>query len=159
MVISNSGIKIRQSPSLNEVRAFLRGLGAHSHDASRPWRLPLRRLPHFKRAFDATWRPILLHWVALEFVRWVPTVLFALLGVHLPEVRDGGRTDVSDVTGTDAAKLIVIAVSPPSSAPPSSFPPTSSSSASRPRCFPARTTPSSPLTIQYSMGATTSTGV
>ncbi|OAA79862.1 hypothetical protein LEL_03348 [Akanthomyces lecanii RCEF 1005] len=118
-----------------------------------------RCLPHFKRAFDATWRPILLHWVALEFVRWVPAVLFALLGVHLPGIRDGGRNDVSDVAGTDAAKLVVIAVSPPSSAPPSSSLPTSSSSASRPRCSPARTTPSPPLTIQCSMGATTSTGV
>ncbi|OAA81540.1 hypothetical protein LEL_01085 [Akanthomyces lecanii RCEF 1005] len=69
-----------------------------------------RRLPPFKRAFDATWRPILLNWVALEFVRWVPAALFALLGVNIPELKDGGRTDVSDVTGADMAKVVVIAV-------------------------------------------------
>ncbi len=69
-----------------------------------------RRLPPFKRAFDATWRPILLNWVAFEFVRWVPAVLFELLDVHVPELKDGGRTDVSDVTGADMAKMVLIAV-------------------------------------------------
>lgn len=69
-----------------------------------------RRLPSFKRAFDATWRPILLNWLALEVVRWVPTVLFAVLDVHLPELKNGGRTDVSDVTGADVAKLSAIAI-------------------------------------------------
>ncbi|TQV98710.1 hypothetical protein V2A60_007582 [Cordyceps javanica] len=69
-----------------------------------------RRLPPFQRAFDATWRPVLLNWLALEVVRWVPTVLFEILDVHLPEYKDGGRTDVSDVTGADLAKLVAIAV-------------------------------------------------
>ncbi|KGQ10821.1 hypothetical protein BBAD15_g3817 [Beauveria bassiana D1-5] len=69
-----------------------------------------RRLPPFKRAFDATWRPILLNWVAREVVRWVPAVLFAILRVNVPEFKNGGRTDVSDVTATDMVKIVVIAV-------------------------------------------------
>ncbi|KAM3512005.1 hypothetical protein MY11210_004331 [Beauveria gryllotalpidicola] len=69
-----------------------------------------RRLPPFKRAFDATWRPILLNWVAREVVRWVPVALFAVLRVHVPELKDGGRTDVSDITAADMVKIVVIAV-------------------------------------------------
>ncbi|KAM3534525.1 hypothetical protein MY4038_002213 [Beauveria bassiana] len=69
-----------------------------------------RRLPPFKRAFDATWRPILLNWVAREVVRWVPAVLFAILRVNVPEFKNGGRTDVSDVTASDMVKIVVIAV-------------------------------------------------
>ncbi|OAA61498.1 hypothetical protein ISF_05577 [Cordyceps fumosorosea ARSEF 2679] len=68
-----------------------------------------RRLPTFTRAFDATWRPVLLNWLALEVVRWVPTVLFEILNVHMPEYKNGGRTDVSDVSGADLAKLVAIA--------------------------------------------------
>lgn len=69
-----------------------------------------RRLPSFKRAFDATWRPVLLNWVAVEIVRWVPTLLFYVLRVTVPEFKDGGRTDVSDVRVADLIKLVVVAV-------------------------------------------------
>lgn len=69
-----------------------------------------RRLPPFKRAFDATWRPVLLNWAAMEVVRWVPTALAAALGLEMPEYRLGGQTDVSDVGPADFAKMAAVAV-------------------------------------------------
>ncbi|ATY59278.1 hypothetical protein A9K55_002727 [Cordyceps militaris] len=76
----------------------------------RPGVSHFRRLPPFARTFDATWRPVLLHWLALEVVRWVPAVFFAVLDIHLPQFKDGGRTDVSDVTAADLVKLVAMAV-------------------------------------------------
>lgn len=45
-----------------------------------------RRLPPFKRTFDATWKPVALLWVAMEFIRWVPPVMAAFMGVYIPGI-------------------------------------------------------------------------
>lgn len=41
-----------------------------------------RRLPPFKRTFEATWKAVTLYWAAAEFTRWVPLLIGALLGLQ-----------------------------------------------------------------------------
>ena len=50
------------------------------HSSSPFW----RRLPPFKRTFDATWKPTVMLWAAMEFVRWLPQVMALLMGVYVP---------------------------------------------------------------------------
>lgn len=43
-----------------------------------------RRLPTFKRAFTATWKPVVIYWVATQVHQWVPILLSGLIGFDAP---------------------------------------------------------------------------
>ncbi|KAK0391028.1 hypothetical protein NLU13_0530 [Sarocladium strictum] len=42
-----------------------------------------RRLPPFKRTFEATWKAVTLYWVATEATRWVPLLVASILGLRV----------------------------------------------------------------------------
>ncbi|KND92921.1 hypothetical protein TOPH_02225 [Tolypocladium ophioglossoides CBS 100239] len=67
-----------------------------------------RRLPPFKRTFDATWKPVMLYWFAAEVTRWVPFVLAAILRLELPDFQLGDRTDVHQLDGAFFGKSAII---------------------------------------------------
>lgn len=83
--------------------AWLHIVISHPKDVSN-W----KRLPLFKRTFDATWKPTLIYWVTFEITRWTPTVLglvFDCQGPTLVEGKDGLHWQTRD---GDAWKSIVI---------------------------------------------------
>ncbi|KAL7916068.1 hypothetical protein GGI35DRAFT_17712 [Trichoderma velutinum] len=43
-----------------------------------------RRLPPFKRAFEATWKAIVIYWAATQVHKWVPYLLAVLIGFDAP---------------------------------------------------------------------------
>lgn len=69
-----------------------------------------RRLPPFKRTFDATWKPVTLYWFASEVARWIPLLLVALMGLELPDLKLGDRTDVPKLGGAFFGKGAVVAL-------------------------------------------------
>ncbi|KAL7938152.1 hypothetical protein V8C35DRAFT_291079 [Trichoderma chlorosporum] len=55
-----------------------------------------RRLPPFKRAFDATWKAIVIYWGATQVHKWVPYLLAVLIGFDAPTIdglKSGGAND------------------------------------------------------------------
>lgn len=55
-----------------------------------------RRLPPFKRAFDATWKAIVIYWAATQVHKWVPYLLAVLIGFDAPtmdNLKSGGAND------------------------------------------------------------------
>ncbi len=69
-----------------------------------------RRLPSFKRAFDATWQAVALNWLAAELLFWVPQLLSKALNLSMPDIKLGEETDISEVSPDDIWKLVVISV-------------------------------------------------
>ncbi|KAJ6444531.1 ubiquitin conjugating enzyme [Purpureocillium lavendulum] len=65
------------------------------------------RLPPFKRAFDATWKPVALYWLAAEATRWLPVGLAFVLGIRIPKLDNNGQVELGDL---DAAWFIKGAV-------------------------------------------------
>ncbi|KAL7922351.1 hypothetical protein ACQKWADRAFT_293220 [Trichoderma austrokoningii] len=55
-----------------------------------------RRLPTFKRAFNATWKPIVIYWVATQVHYWIPILLSELIGFDAPSLRRWGSGNVPD---------------------------------------------------------------
>jgi hypothetical protein len=52
---------------------------------SPPSKLPFwRRLPPFRKAFDAAARPAVLYWLALEVTNWVPYLVALAVGLRMP---------------------------------------------------------------------------
>ncbi|KAL7950287.1 hypothetical protein V8C42DRAFT_194856 [Trichoderma barbatum] len=45
-----------------------------------------RRLPPFKRAFDATWKAVVIYWAATQVHKWVPALLAGLIGFDAPSL-------------------------------------------------------------------------
>lgn len=55
-----------------------------------------RRLPPFKRAFDATWKAVVIYWAATQVHQWVPVLLSGLIGFQAPTLSNltgGGASD------------------------------------------------------------------
>lgn len=51
-----------------------------------------RRLPSFKRTFDAVWKPVTLVWFASEIARLIPALLTYAIGLELPTFEEGSQT-------------------------------------------------------------------
>jgi hypothetical protein len=51
-----------------------------------------RRLPAFKRTFNAIWKPVTLFWLASEVARWLPALLAHAISLDLPTFQDGGES-------------------------------------------------------------------
>ncbi|KAL7796608.1 hypothetical protein V8C37DRAFT_372370 [Trichoderma ceciliae] len=47
-----------------------------------------RRLPPFKRAFEATWRAVVIYWAAIQVHQWIPVLLSRLIGFQAPALSD-----------------------------------------------------------------------
>lgn len=60
-----------------------------------------RRLPPFKRTFEATWKPVTIFWLATEVHRWVPELLGPLIGLNLPKVNWQDPFAVDEPTNDD----------------------------------------------------------
>ncbi|OTA01179.1 hypothetical protein A9Z42_0014880 [Trichoderma parareesei] len=43
-----------------------------------------RRLPPFRRTYEATWRAVVVHWASVEVTRWLPYWLATYLGIDWP---------------------------------------------------------------------------
>ncbi|KAL7809433.1 hypothetical protein V8C26DRAFT_423109 [Trichoderma gracile] len=43
-----------------------------------------RRVPPFRRTFEATWRAVVVHWASVEVTRWLPYWLAIYLGIDWP---------------------------------------------------------------------------
>ncbi|PHH88054.1 hypothetical protein CDD83_8053 [Cordyceps sp. RAO-2017] len=71
-----------------------------------------QRLPPFRRAFDATWRPVTLHWFACEAARWLPLALAGLSGLTLPELQITGdrQASVHSPDNVFVAKTLALAL-------------------------------------------------
>ncbi|KAM0261669.1 hypothetical protein ACHAQJ_002121 [Trichoderma viride] len=55
-----------------------------------------RRLPPFKRAFEATWKAVVIYWAATQVHKWVPILLAGLIGFDAPSLsnmQSGGFHD------------------------------------------------------------------
>ncbi|KAH6607493.1 ubiquitin conjugating enzyme [Trichoderma cornu-damae] len=55
-----------------------------------------RRLPPFRRAFDATWKAVGMYWAATQLHRWIPLLLAGLIGFKAPTLSNltsGGASD------------------------------------------------------------------
>lgn len=50
-----------------------------------------RRLPGFKRTFEAVWKPVTLVWFTSEVARWLPALLAYAIGLDLPTFEDGNQ--------------------------------------------------------------------
>ncbi|UNI21694.1 hypothetical protein JDV02_007662 [Purpureocillium takamizusanense] len=61
------------------------------------------RLPPFKRAFDATWKPVALYWLAAEVTRWLPLGLAFALRLRIPSFDNNGNMELD---GLDAAWFV-----------------------------------------------------
>jgi hypothetical protein len=48
------------------------------------------RLPPFRRAFEATWRPVAIYWLAAEVTRWAPFLLLST-AMPWPELDESGN--------------------------------------------------------------------
>ncbi|KJZ79874.1 hypothetical protein HIM_00588 [Hirsutella minnesotensis 3608] len=77
---------------------------------ARPSPLPFwRRLPAFKRTFDATWRAVTLHWLAFEVARWVPFVVAELVGLTVPDLQAAAYgPSKGEVHGVFFAKMAAV---------------------------------------------------
>lgn len=69
-----------------------------------------KRLPPFKRTFNATWKPVVLYWAASEVADWLPTLLAKLIGLSLPSFDLDQPTRVAVYNGSDMAKSVVVLV-------------------------------------------------
>lgn len=70
-----------------------------------------KRLPLFKRAFDATWKPTVIFWVCYEISRWVPELLSVILDYQGPTlVDDGDKMPYWQTRPGDVWKSIVVLV-------------------------------------------------
>ncbi|KAL7822947.1 hypothetical protein V8C26DRAFT_388146 [Trichoderma gracile] len=73
-----------------------------------------RRLPPFKRAFDATWKAIVLYWAATQVHQWVPVLLAELIGFDAPtmaNLQSGGASDAireGDITYLIKATVYIL---------------------------------------------------
>lgn len=62
-----------------------------------------RRLPPFKRTFEATWRPVVIYWATTEFARWIPQVVGLIMGFNVSQF---GSVDPNAVA-SDPVRLLV----------------------------------------------------
>jgi hypothetical protein len=70
-----------------------------------------RRLPPFKRTFEATWKPVTLYWAALEATRWFPLLTAALLGLEVKnDFSDDKPTEVSQGFGWKVVTVAGVAI-------------------------------------------------
>ncbi|KAK1729572.1 uncharacterized protein BDZ83DRAFT_647853 [Colletotrichum acutatum] len=68
-----------------------------------------KRLPPFKRTFDATAKPVAAYWLAEQVATWVPIAVGWALGLDLPNFQFGKPNSVvSQPQSSDAWKSIVI---------------------------------------------------
>ncbi|PHH78680.1 hypothetical protein CDD80_6492 [Ophiocordyceps camponoti-rufipedis] len=69
-----------------------------------------KRLPTFKRAFEATWRPVTMFWFACEVSLWIPLALTGLTGLTLPELQIAGhrQADVHQLNATFLVKALAL---------------------------------------------------
>lgn len=67
-----------------------------------------KRIPSFKRTFDATWQPMVLYWAAFEITRWIPMLLGFVLNYHLPKLTDRGDGLSLEVHDGDIWKAILL---------------------------------------------------
>lgn len=51
-----------------------------------------RRLPPFKKTFDATWRAVVMYWAAGEFTRFMPVLVAKLMGLDFNTVNIQGAS-------------------------------------------------------------------
>ncbi|KAM0458203.1 hypothetical protein ACHAPV_001578 [Trichoderma viride] len=65
-----------------------------------------RRLPAFKRAFNATWKPVVIYWVATQVHQWVPILLSGLIGFDAPSFRWGSGSVPDDFSEHKIAYMI-----------------------------------------------------
>lgn len=70
-----------------------------------------RRLPPFRRTFDATARPVALFWLAIQITNLAPLLLAKVIGLQLPEIDrvPGEPTTVPVYEASDAWKTAIIA--------------------------------------------------
>lgn len=69
-----------------------------------------RRLPPFRRTFDATARPVALFWLAVQVANMGPFALAWGLGLRVPDARPGEPTTVPAYDASDAWKTSVVAI-------------------------------------------------
>ena len=69
-----------------------------------------RRLPPFKRTFNATWKPVVLYWAASEVADFMPTLLAKLIGLTMPKVEFDHPTRVPAADGSDLTKMLVVVI-------------------------------------------------
>ncbi|RFU78759.1 ubiquitin conjugating enzyme [Trichoderma arundinaceum] len=55
-----------------------------------------RRLPPFKRAFDATWKAVVIYWAATQLHQWIPLLLSRLIGFDAPTLSNLKSGSASD---------------------------------------------------------------
>ncbi|WQF80246.1 hypothetical protein CDEST_05260 [Colletotrichum destructivum] len=68
-----------------------------------------QRLPPFKRAFDATARPVAAQWFAEQLATWVPIAIGWAIGMDLPNMQYGGSgSNTPQFHTSDAWKSIVV---------------------------------------------------
>jgi hypothetical protein len=67
-----------------------------------------RRLPPFKRAFQATWKAVVVYWAATQVHKWVPTLLANVIGFDAPNFSN--MTPGSDALRNGDISYIIKAV-------------------------------------------------
>ncbi|KAK1988556.1 ubiquitin carrier protein [Colletotrichum cereale] len=69
-----------------------------------------QRLPSFKRAFDATARPVAAYWLSEQVATWIPIAIGWAIGMDLPNMQFGRPSTVSQPQASDAWKSIVVTI-------------------------------------------------
>lgn len=70
-----------------------------------------RRLPPFKRTFEATWKAVTLYWAAAELTRWIPLLTAALLRIKFNnEITDSEPVQQPDGFGWRVLIVGLVAV-------------------------------------------------
>lgn len=69
-----------------------------------------RRLPPFKRTFNATWKAVVLYWAASEVADWIPYALAALVGLDMPDIELNQPTRVPAPETSELVKALVVLI-------------------------------------------------
>lgn len=65
-----------------------------------------KRLPPFKRTFEATWKPVAVYWLANEVHRWVPDLVAMAIGLKVPSVDLREGIDLDPNHGADSVSVV-----------------------------------------------------
>jgi hypothetical protein len=71
-----------------------------------------RRLPPFKRTFEATWRAVTLYWAAQEITRWIPLFTGMLLGIQFTNDGTEQSSEQPDGFGWKLLTMVGVAIIP-----------------------------------------------
>lgn len=69
-----------------------------------------QRLPPFRLAFEATWRPVVLYWAAWQLRALLPVFLMTIMNFQIPDVTFRESPQIPDITAAWYCKLVVILI-------------------------------------------------